>query len=254
MKTGHSVGPLRAEKTPRTEGGENWAIVDGLGKVIGIAYSHAGENEMRPAAGNATLWAAAPDLRLMLSLIVSQMDRFGNWHGEEFHYKGIPCPELRALIHGARQLLDEVGGNAREERKHDLTQHPQSGGAVVKTEASVVRIGNSTARILSVAPQSVDYIDDAGQKHSVDLKECARNWGRLRGAGMPELRQSAGSSEQLAAWNSRCVGQRGALDHPPWAEFMDEQRTRFEFATYEALYQELLTPLRRAGWQTFDTN
>jgi hypothetical protein len=64
-----------------------------------------------------------------------------------------------------------------------------------------------------------------------------------------------GATEQsAAAWNARCVGQRGASDNPPWVEFMNARMTRFEFATYEALYSELLTPLRREGWQTFDTD
>jgi hypothetical protein len=30
--------------------------------------------------------------------------------------------------------------------------------------------------------------------------------------------------------------------------------TRFEFGSYQALYQELLTPLEQAGWHTFDTD
>jgi hypothetical protein len=50
-----------------------------------------------------------------------------------------------------------------------------------------------------------------------------------------------GASEQgIAAWSARCVGLRGALDDPPWAEFLNERNTRFEFGSYEALYAELL--------------
>jgi hypothetical protein len=57
-----------------------------------------------------------------------------------------------------------------------------------------------------------------------------------------------------AWWNARCVGQRGALDNPPWIELMNERKTRFEFASRETFYRELLDPFRQAGWHTFDTD
>ncbi len=64
-----------------------------------------------------------------------------------------------------------------------------------------------------------------------------------------------GSTESIIAdWNAGCVGLRGALDDPPWAEFMTEPRIRFQFVSYQALYQELLNPLGESGWHTFDTN
>ena len=57
-----------------------------------------------------------------------------------------------------------------------------------------------------------------------------------------------------AAWQVRCVGERGAVDNRPSAQLMNERRTHFEFTSYEALYKELLDPLKRAGWHTFDTD
>ena len=62
------------------------------------------------------------------------------------------------------------------------------------------------------------------------------------------------SAESAAMWRSRCVGQRGAIDDPPWVEFIHERRTRFEFETSEAVDAHLLGPLGKAGWHTFDTN
>ena len=56
------------------------------------------------------------------------------------------------------------------------------------------------------------------------------------------------------AWNVRCVGKRGVLDHPPWVQFMNERNSRFEFGNYEALYAELLGPLMEKAWHTFDTD
>ena len=35
---------------------------------------------------------------------------------------------------------------------------------------------------------------------------------------------------------------------------MTEPRTRLEFESSDALYGELLGPLRQAGWHTFDTD
>jgi hypothetical protein len=106
-----------------------------------------------------------------------------------------------------------------------------------------------------VTRQGIDYIDMAGQERFIDLEECARGWGRWHDDRSQEFLPLPSATEQsIAAWNARCVGQRGALDNPPWAEFMNERNTQFEFGTYEALYDELLRPLKRVGWHTLDTN
>jgi hypothetical protein len=119
----------------------------------------------------------------------------------------------------------------------------------------VVQVGVSGARIVAVTHQRIDYIDMAGQARSVDLEACARGWGRWHDEHRGEFLPLPGSSEQgIAAWNARCVGERGALDNPPWAEFRNERATRFVFETRDALYRELLTPLGKAGWHTFDTD
>jgi hypothetical protein len=119
----------------------------------------------------------------------------------------------------------------------------------------IVWIGVSPARIVAVTRQRIDYIDMAGQEQVIDLEECARNWGRRYDDRREEFLLFSGvTQEDIAAWNARCVGQRGALDNPPWAEFMNERNTRFEFATSKALYTELLGSLSQAGWHTFDAN
>jgi hypothetical protein len=122
-------------------------------------------------------------------------------------------------------------------------------------QREIVRIGISGARIVAVTRQRIDYIDMAGQKQFIDLEECVRSWGRWHDDRRQEFLPLPGATEQgIASWNARCVGRRGALDNPPWAEFMNERNTRFEFATYEALYTELLGSLMQAGWHTFDTD
>ena len=119
----------------------------------------------------------------------------------------------------------------------------------------VIRVGAFGARIISVASQRLDYIDMAGQEQSIDLEECAKNWAGWSRDHRQEFVLFPGTSEKSSArWNARCVGERGALDDPPWAAFMNERKTCFEFETYEALDEELLGPLMQAGWHTFDTD
>jgi hypothetical protein len=126
---------------------------------------------------------------------------------------------------------------------------------MIQPHGEVVRIASSTARITRVTRQRVDYVDMAGQVQFIDLEECVANWNSWHDSHRGEFLPLPGSSpETTAAWNARCVGLRGALDNPPWAEFMNERKTRFEFVSYAALYAELLTPLKKAGWHTFDTD
>jgi hypothetical protein len=124
-----------------------------------------------------------------------------------------------------------------------------------QTAHEVVRVGARGARIVRVTRERVEYVDTAGREQFVDLPQCARNWVRWhedRRAGFGRVGDA--SEARVAAWNARCVGQRGAYDTPPWTSFMNERGTRFEFETYEELYRQLLGPLRDAGWHTFDTN
>jgi hypothetical protein len=124
-----------------------------------------------------------------------------------------------------------------------------------QTAPEIVRIGVASARVTSVTQQRVEYLDEAGQEQFVDLEQCARNWARSSKDPEQEFSLVPGASaESAATWNSRCVGQRGALGDTPWVEFMNERHTRFEFGTYEAIYADLLGPLAKAGWQTFDTD
>ena len=124
-----------------------------------------------------------------------------------------------------------------------------------RPQGEVVRIGLSGARIVAVTPERIEYIDMGGEERFVDLRECARAWGQWREEHRSEFLPLPGASAQsIKAWNARCVGQRGACDDPPWAAFSNERQTRFEFPSYDALYRELLNPLRKAGWHTFDTN
>jgi hypothetical protein len=120
--------------------------------------------------------------------------------------------------------------------------------------SEVVSIGVSNARIVGVSRERIDYIDAAGEERFIDLHVCARNWGRWRERSSGFRPLPGSTPESIAVWNARCVGERGALDNPPWAQFMNERCTRFEFSSDEALYQEMLDPLKQAGWHTFDTS
>jgi hypothetical protein len=119
----------------------------------------------------------------------------------------------------------------------------------------VVRVGDSCACILRVTQKHIEYVGMTGQKYSIDLEECARNWMRWHDDHAHEfISVSSSSQADVDAWNARCVGERSALDEPHWVEFTNDRRTRFEFRTYEALYEDLLGPLMRNGWHTFDTD
>ena len=123
------------------------------------------------------------------------------------------------------------------------------------TSPDVVRIGVGLARVTRVTPKQVEYLDEAGQQRSVDLEECARNWNRYHDDNRNEFVPLTNAPpESVARWNAGCVGQRGALDDPPWVELMSERGTRFEFMTYDEIYVQLLGPLMESGWYTFDTN
>jgi len=50
----------------------------------------------------------------------------------------------------------------------------------------------------------------------------------------------------------RVVGLRGAIDEPPWFQFLNRRRTQFEFKDYEHIQSALLQPLARSDWRTWD--
>ena len=123
------------------------------------------------------------------------------------------------------------------------------------TTPEVVRVGAPGVRIACITSQRIDYIDMGGHEQSIDLEECAQRWVRWYEEHRQEFLVLPGASQaEVDTENARCVGQRGGGHSTWWAEFMTERKTRFEFAGLEALWRELLGPLMRFGWRTFDTN
>src|SRR5262245_28251442 len=51
------------------------------------------------------------------------------------------------------------------------------------TNVELVRIGEGKARIVEVGKTKIDYVDEAGAKKTIDLKECARTFDALERAG-----------------------------------------------------------------------
>jgi hypothetical protein len=104
-------------------------------------------------------------------------------------------------------------------------------------------------------------VDDGGIQQIVDLKECARICSCLNAVGkFPPANDldwgaavDAGPGFYSLSVNFRpIVGPRGALDAPPWFQFLDRRRTQFEFRDYDHIKQALLDPLARARWVTWD--
>ena len=126
----------------------------------------------------------------------------------------------------------------------------------------LVHIGSGPAGIVSIAGANVEYTDDAGRRLQIDLEECARiyrcltqvhafppgddlDWGSLIDT-MPGF-----AAEPLSV--QAVVGLRGAIDEPPWFQFLNRRRTQFEFTDYDHITSALLKPLAAAGhWYSFD--
>jgi len=115
----------------------------------------------------------------------------------------------------------------------------------------LIQVGASGACII-VGPQRIEYVNMGGQEQFIELKECFSNWVRWFDDHRDEFVVVSDASEAvISAENTRCVGLRGGYG-PFWVEFMNEQKTRFEFDSYVARAKELLGPLRDAGWDTWD--
>jgi hypothetical protein len=126
----------------------------------------------------------------------------------------------------------------------------------------LVRIGTGPARILQVAQQAVTYVDGSAIERSVDLQECARTYLALYRSGNFPPTDDADWTAIAAAHPVSgseplpygCVGLRAVVDDPLWFQFLDHRRTQFEFADADAIRNELVTPLARLGWQTWDAS
>jgi hypothetical protein len=132
------------------------------------------------------------------------------------------------------------------------------------TAIELVHVGTPPAAIISVAKSRIEYTDDDGQHLNVDLEECARIYGCLRqlGAFPPEestnwgeLIDSVPDFATLPLPIQPVVGLRGAIDKPPWFQFLNRRRTQFEFKDYEHIQRSLLAPLASTGiWRTWDAS
>jgi hypothetical protein len=118
----------------------------------------------------------------------------------------------------------------------------------------IVRIGVGNARMKCVTRQRLEYIDEAGQECFVDLEECARNWVQsLTEEDEDDFVQLTSEDSDAASRKRRYVGGRGLLEDPPWIEFANKRRTRFEFESLNEGYG-LIIPLKKVRLLTLDMN
>ena len=83
----------------------------------------------------------------------------------------------------------------------------------------------TTTKIVSIAEDTIRYVDSNGSTHEIAVKACSREGN---------------------------VGNR-FLAKPPWTVVLfDPASTRMEFESYEMVYESLLIPLSQYGWRTFD--
>jgi hypothetical protein len=125
----------------------------------------------------------------------------------------------------------------------------------------LVHVGTPPAGIILLEKPRLEYTDDEGRRLDIDLEECARIYGCLtQMAAFPpdestnwgELIDSVPGFATLPLPFQRVVGLRGAIDEPPWFQFLNRRRTQFEFKDYEHIQSALLQPLARSGWLTWD--
>jgi hypothetical protein len=118
----------------------------------------------------------------------------------------------------------------------------------------IVRIDVGNARIKRVTRQRLEYINEAGQECFVDLEECARNWAlSLTEEDEDDFDLLTSEDSAAARRKPRYVGGRGLLEDPPWIEFANKRRTRFEFESLNEGYG-LIIPLKKVRLLTLDMN
>jgi len=127
----------------------------------------------------------------------------------------------------------------------------------------LVHIGVGPAVIDRIADATVSFTDDHGVKSTISLEECARIYRLLREAGgfPPSDDDDWGVLANVHDFATleipvqAVVGLRGAIDTPPWFQFLDRQRTQFEFRDREHIEGALLRPLAIAGnWYSWDAS
>jgi hypothetical protein len=149
----------------------------------------------------------------------------------------------------------QAAGKKHEKRVQRASTRPRAVGdnsLMSEATSEIIRIGGTKARITSVTRERVDYLDEREEACSINLQECASNWvSSYRSQDFLPLSESS-----VDDWNSRCVGERDTSGNSPWVEFRNDRRTRIQFVNDEedAIYVELLGPLGRAGWHTFDVS
>jgi hypothetical protein len=127
----------------------------------------------------------------------------------------------------------------------------------------LVHIGVGPAAIDSIADATVSFTDDRGERSTISLIECARISRLLKEAGgfPPTGDDDWGTLARVDDFDTLelsfqpIVGLRGAVDVPPWFQFLDRQRTQFEFKDYDHIQNALLRPLAAAGnWYSWDAS
>lgn len=132
------------------------------------------------------------------------------------------------------------------------------------TRVERVHIGAGPARIVSIEGAALNYIDDTGRARAVDLEECARIYGCLKKAqrfpptddlDWGALADAVPGFAALPLPLQAVVGLRGAIDEPPWFQFLDRRRTQFEFRDYDHITAALLNPLSTGTpWYSWDAS
>src|SRR5579871_1028289 len=116
-----------------------------------------------------------------------------------------------------------------------------------KEVGEVVRVGVGHGRIAGVTRERIEYIDEAGQALFIDLTECLERWARYK----ESIKGDLIPTNSPFRFRLQEVGKRDTSASPPWVQFANERRTRFEFVRGGA-HEQLLLPLMSLGYWLFD--
>ena len=121
------------------------------------------------------------------------------------------------------------------------------------TNVELVRIGEGKARIVEVGKARIDYVDEAGAKKTIDLKECARTFDALERAGAFPPRDDTdwaaiADGEPAPKQTGDTIGLRARMDEPPWFQFLNRRRTQFQFKDMDEMNALLMGPLMDADY------
>jgi hypothetical protein len=104
--------------------------------------------------------------------------------------------------------------------------------------------------ILSITVSELLYRDNEGNQKVIDFQECYQRWLKRELSYQKNNSESSSFPNATSEWKE--IGERDALDTPPYIQFYSKQRIQFDFASYEELTAFRMKLWELGKWTTFD--